>query len=138
MTLNEGWLYIDYGGNDYQVLIDDWSLDIIPKPTIIDIPADSRIGFDLNYVERILVIRDAFFFSDTDIETLIAALNTLNVSGPFPIRIKNKDAASNWFKLDGTNEELDFLYLEMRGIRKPAKGDAQYYVIERIQFKQAS
>jgi len=137
MALNEGWVYIDYGGTPFQIKCKHWECDLTPMPDIEHIEGDVQIGWDLKKRKRILKIKGLYFLSDTDLETFISNIETLNYAGAYDIRIKNASATGSWAKLNGSDEELTMLCIGINGISKIARGEGQLHEIKLVVFEEA-
>lgn len=105
------------------------------KPEFDELPANSRVAFDLGYRMVSLVLEGVLFDSRGDAEDCLLYLNRWNDIEPYVVKIQISSTPS-YFKQDGSNTELKYLYIDISEIEKLTKGNEQVYRIGRILFKQ--
>jgi len=132
------WIRIESPNDDpnLELAVEDWKYFSKTKIELDDLPGDSRVAFDLGYRLRSLVLEGVIFDDDEDYEECIKYLDSWNDIGSFVIKIQRHSGGS-YLKIDGVNEELNFLYVDISEGVKLTRGDEQRYRIGRILFKQA-
>lgn len=137
-----GWLILSNGVDTWEIPCEDWEWDSKAKPEIDDLPADTRTGFDLGYISRIVKIIRAHFSSRDDddgdhgINDFIKDMEDWNVDEPFDLQIEVHGDGRH-IHFGNTGSTMKVLFLRKFGITKIGHGDVQEYVIKQIHFIQA-
>ena len=136
--MGDAWIRIESPNDDpnLKLAVEDWKYFSKTKIELDDLPGDSRVAFDLGYRLRSLVLEGVIFDDVEDYEECIKYLDSWNDIDSFVIKIQRHSGGS-YLKIDGVNEELNFLYVDISEGVKLTRGDEQRYRIGRILFKQA-
>lgn len=138
MALDEGWVYLEdlsNSSNNMKVLCEDWDYDEKCNPEIEDLPGDSRYGINLEVYSRIYKIKGVYFTSHTDWNTFKENLKDWNSAG---IKLKiQRTTGGSYATLDSDgNTDVSVFYVTGRGFKKTYKGNATFYRVSQVLFRQ--
>jgi len=133
-----GWLYIGAGDANEMIIrckkVDyDWE---DKSATFIDFPSDGHYAFSLQTYGRPLRVTGIFFTTTADKDTFLLRLNTLQTAGAYNLKLET-NTTSSFAKWDGENTTFPVLFAKVRGIEKTIGGNAEFWEIKQIVFKQA-
>ena len=138
MALDYGWGECEQTPVNMQLAIKDgWTVDIKESPNIDHYPGDTHLGYNLSEITRIITLKGVIFKTTADIELAIANFKTMNAAGTFNFKMKIISTGA-YFKFDGTNDEIEVFFKQLKGITKLAKGDGTVYKIAQIQLEEAA
>lgn len=137
MALTKGWFYLDYaGGNQMQVQIKDCKVDVKDAgATFMDYPSDGHYGFSVRTYKRTLKVRGLLFPNETDFNTFISTLDTLQGTGIFDCR--EKTSTGKWRKWNGVNVTIPCLFMDYKGEGKIASWEQEIWGIDMLMLRQA-
>lgn len=137
MTLNYGSIHIERGTGSAMSFHGYWEIDYEFSPDVTQFPADSRLGWDLGKIKRVVYVIDARLKSTSDAETFLATLKTLQVAGTMTLELQIESA--DYFKIDGTNTSIEVLCHKIKGIKKmsPGYGTPATYGVNSMIFEEA-
>ena len=140
MALTTGYLHIERGtGNAMRVQlggVPPWTLDYDEAFLFkTDLPADTRLAAMVNSIKRIVKCFELYFNSQTDVETFIANIKTLNLAGSMTLELQTTETPT-YFKWDGSNSSMEVNVPKYQALQPLELGGGDVYMIPIIIFEQ--
>lgn len=139
MALTEGWLIFDSGGANEMKIHGKWKYKQRNPDVMIEHYPGGQTGFDAGTRQRIIVLTDLWFESETDAEMFLEYIDLLNATvGGWKLELQVHSDNRKFKIKGGVASSMMVLCTDFGELEKVPHGDDQLYKIKNVKVEQAT